>query len=214
MGTRLEQPGSLPRRYDDGTPIVRQGEMRRSLFLVLDGLVRLTSVTRSGRQVVLALLGPGELFGESALLGEPSPFEARPVALATVLAIDARALETVIARQPSTAAEVLRLLAARLRRASTALEDALALDVGGRLSRRLHELATRHGVAGPAGVGLALPMTQEELARMIGASRETVSRNLASLSARGLVRRRGRAVVIPDLEALAAAAEGRARSES
>jgi CRP/FNR family cyclic AMP-dependent transcriptional regulator len=206
--SRLAPAGSLPRRFDDGRPIVRQGEGARCLFLVLEGLVRLSSVMPSGRQVVLALLGEGELFGESALLGEPSPFEARAMSVAKVLPLDAWALQAVIARQPETAAELLRLLATRLHRTSRALEEALALDVGARVSRRLHELATRHGVAGPAGTRLAVGVTQEDLGRMVGASRESVNRTLASLSERGLVRRRGREVVVPDLEALAAAAGG------
>jgi CRP-like cAMP-binding protein len=153
------------------------------------------------------LLGPGELFGEAALLGEPSPFEARPVSWATVLPIDARALDAVMTRRPDTASEVVRLLARRLRRTSAALEDALAFDVGGRVSRRLHDLALRHGVDGPSGVRLSVSVTQEDLGRMVGASRETVNRSLATLSRRGLVRREGRRVEIPDLDALARAAD-------
>lgn len=162
----------------------------------------------SGRQVVLALLGPGELFGESALLGEPSPFEARSVVVAEVLPIDVLQLDAVLTRQPATGAEVMRLLAVRLGRTSSALQEALALDVRGRVSRRLHELAARHGVAGPSGVRLSVNVTQEDLARMVGASRESVNRCLATLTARGLVRRRGRRVVIPDLDALAKVADG------
>lgn len=204
--TRLAS-ASLPRRFDDGTPIVRQGDHGRSLFLVTRGLVRLTSVLPSGRQVVLALIEPGELFGESALLGDPSPFEARAHGVATVVPIDVAALEAVMMRQPATSAEVLRLLASRLRRTSGALEDALALDVGGRVSRRLHELAERYGVPGPRGVHLGIGVTQEDLGRMIGASRESVNRSFRSLASRGLIRRHGRAVVIPDLDALARAGD-------
>jgi CRP/FNR family transcriptional regulator, cyclic AMP receptor protein len=206
--TRLASAASLPRRFDDGTPIVRQGEPSRSLYLVTRGLVRLSSVLPSGREVVLALIESGELFGESALLGDPSPFEARALGTASVLPIDAQALEAVVARQPATAAEVLRLLAARLRRTSGALEDALALDVGGRVSRRLHELAARYGIPGPSGVHLGITVTQEDLGRMVGASRESVNRSIRSLASRGLLHRRGRSVVIPDLDALARAGEG------
>jgi CRP/FNR family cyclic AMP-dependent transcriptional regulator len=205
--TRLASAASLPRRFDDGTPIVRQGDLSRSLFLVTRGLVRLSSVLPSGREVVLALIGSGELFGESALLGDPSPLEARALGTATVVPIDAQALEAVIARQPATAGEVLRLLAARLRRTSGALEDALALDVAGRVGRRLHELADRHGTPGPSGVHIGIVLTQEDLGRMVGASRESVNRSIRSLASRGLIRRRGRAVVVPDLDALARAGD-------
>lgn len=206
METRLAT-ASLPRRFDDASPIVRQGDVGSSLFLVTRGLVRLASVLASGRQVVLALIEPGELFGESALLGAPSPFEARAIGVATVVPIDVSALEAVMMRQPATGAEVLRLLAVRLRRTVGALEDALALDVGGRVSRRLHELAARYGVPGPAGVHLGIGVTQEDLGRMIGASRESVNRSFRSLASRGLIHRRGRALVIPDLDALARAGD-------
>jgi CRP/FNR family transcriptional regulator len=198
---------SLPRRFDDRAPIVRQGEPSESLFLVTRGLVRLSSVLPSGRQVVLALIETGEMFGESALLGDPSPFEARALGTATIVPIDTRALEAIIARQPATAGEVLRLLASRLRRTSGALEEALALDVGGRVSRRLHDLAARYGIPGPSGVRLGLAVTQEDLGRMVGASRESVNRSIRSLASRGLLHRRGRTVVIPDLDALARAGD-------
>jgi CRP/FNR family transcriptional regulator len=204
---RLASAATLPRRFDDGTPIVRQGDVSGCIYLVTRGLVRLSSVLPTGHQVVIALIETGELFGESALLGDASPFEARALGTATVLPIDARALDAVIARQPETAAEVLRMLASRLRRTSGALEDALALDVPSRVSRRLHELASRHGVPGPSGVHIAIAVTQEDLGRMVGASRESVNRSFRRLASRGLIHRRGRSVVVPDLEALARAGE-------
>ena len=207
VGNGLGSAASLPRRFDDRTPIVRQGEPGRSLFLVTHGLVRISSVMPSGRQVVLALIEPGEVFGEAALLRDPSPVEARAVSFATVVPIDVEALEAVVRRQPETAAEVLRLLAARLRRTSGALEDALALDVGGRVSRRLHDLAERHGVPDDDGVRVGIFVTQEDLGRMVGASRESVNRTIRSLATRGLIHRRGRSVVVPDMEALARAGE-------
>jgi len=207
MGIGLAAAASLPRRFDDRTPIVRQGEPSRSLYFVTRGLVRISSVLPTGRQVVVALIEPGEVFGEAALLGEPSPVEARAVSFATVVPIDVLALQAVLQRQPATATEVLRLLASRLRRTAGALEDALALDVGGRVSRRLHELAVRHGVPDTTGVRLGVFVTQEDLGRMVGASRESVNRSIRALASKGLILRRGRSVVIPDLEALARAGQ-------
>jgi CRP/FNR family cyclic AMP-dependent transcriptional regulator len=207
MGIRLAAAASLPRRFDDRTPIVRQGEPSESLFLVTHGIVRISSVLPSGRQVVLALIEPGELFGEWALLGDTSPVEARAISFATVVPIEVAALEAVLRRQPATAGEVLRLLARRLRGTSGALEDALALDVNGRVSRRLHELALRHGVPDDRGVRLGIFITQEDLGRMVGASRESVNRCIRSLASRGLIHRRGRAVVITDLDELARAGD-------
>jgi CRP/FNR family transcriptional regulator len=196
-----------PRRFPHGQAIVRQGDPASSVCVVLAGAVRLSAVLPSGREVVVGLLGPGEVFGEAALLGGgPSPVEARAVGEAQLVTLTAGSIDAVIRQNPATAAELLRLLAARLHRTSAALEEALAHDVPTRVSRRLVELARTHGVPHPNGVRLALPLTQEDIGRMVGASRESVNKCLGGLVARGLVRIDGRRYVIPDPDALARAA--------
>jgi CRP/FNR family cyclic AMP-dependent transcriptional regulator len=152
------------------------------------------------------------VFGECALLGDPSPVEARAASLVQVEAVPLTALQAVLERNPGTATELLRLLASRLHRTTGALEEALAQDVPTRLCRTLCELAGRHGVRDGRGVRLALPITQEDLGRMIGASRETVNRTLASLSARKLIRTEGRRYVIPDVDALARATDRKTKT--
>jgi CRP-like cAMP-binding protein len=183
--------------------VVRQGEPTTTLYLVARGLVRLSAVARSGREVVVGLLGRGEVFGEGVLLGlERSPVEARAVGTAEVVAIDIGTVDDLVRREPHTAAELLRLVAARLHRTSEALEDALTGNVPARVTRRLWELASTHGVPDPGGVRLPLRLTQEDLGRMVGAARETVNRTLSTLTANGLVRTDDRRYVIPDLDAL------------
>ncbi|HEX6231364.1 MAG TPA: Crp/Fnr family transcriptional regulator [Actinomycetota bacterium] len=194
--------GVAPRRLPHGEVITRQGDAVTSLFLVTAGAVRLSAVTVPGREVVVGLLGPGDLFGEGGLLGVRSPVEARAIGGAEVVALPLETLGDMLCRHPATAEELLRLIAARLHRTSEVLRDALAGDVRTRVSRRLHELAREHGAPQPDGVRLRVPLTQEELARMVGASREAVNRTLGALAARGLVRTDGRAVVIPDPDAL------------
>jgi len=172
----VDPAGPSPRRYAHGEAILHQGDPGECLFFVLSGAVRLAAVLESGREVVVGLLGSGEVFGEVALLGGgSSPVEARAVGEARI---------------------------AVLHRTSAALEEALAHDVPTRVSRRLCELARRHGVRDPGGVRLSLPLTQEDLGRMIGASREAVNKSLSALAARGLVRAEGRRYVIPDIDAL------------
>jgi CRP/FNR family transcriptional regulator len=169
---------------------------------VTAGAVRLSSVTASGREVVVGLLCGGDLFGESALLGHPSQVRAQAVGPTAVLALPVSSLRAILERNPETAEQLLRLIAARLHRTSAALEDALAADVPARVAGRLRELATHHGAPGPAGVRLRVPLTQDELARMVGASREAVNRSMGALAARGLVRSSGRRLFITDPDAL------------
>jgi CRP-like cAMP-binding protein len=191
-----------PRRLPHGDVVLRQGDPATCLFLVTAGAVRLSSVTRDGREVVVALLGAGDVFGECALLGRCSPVEARVVGQTDVVAIAIPVLRDVIERHPATAEELLRLVASRLHRTSRALEEALAGDVPTRVSHRLRDLAEEHGTHSREGVTIRVPLTQEELGRMVGASREAVNRTLGGLAARGLVRSHGGVVVIPDPDAL------------
>jgi CRP/FNR family cyclic AMP-dependent transcriptional regulator len=198
---------SAPRRFDHGEVITRQGDPVSSLSLVASGVVRLSAVTLEGREVVVGLLGEGQVFGEAALLDQgaerDSLVQARAVGSATIVQIPIAMLRTVIESNPATAEELLRLVAARLHRTSVALEEALAQDVPVRVSRRLRQLALDHGDRrSGGGIRLRVPLTQDELARMVGASREAVNRSLGVLAARGLVRTEHRTFVIPDLDAL------------
>ena len=160
--------------------------------------MRLSSVTAAGREVVVALLRPGDVFGESALLGTTSPVEARAVGAATLVAVPLASLRALLERHPATAEQLLRLVAARLHRTSTALEEALVGDLPSRILGRLRDLAAGHGVREPEGVRLTVPITQDELARMVGASRESVSRSVGALTARGLVRSERRRLVLTE----------------
>jgi CRP/FNR family transcriptional regulator len=191
-----------PRRLPHGDVVVRQGDRTSCLFLVTGGAVRLACVTTEGREVVVALLGAGDLFGEDALLGQPSAVDARAVGPTEVVVLPLVHVRGVLRHSPSTAEEMLRLVAFRLHRTSRALEDALTGTLPARLSGRLRDLAEAHGAAGPGGVHIRVPITQDELARMVGASREAVNRTLGGLAARGVVRTQGRTIVIPDPAAL------------
>lgn len=205
MGGEVLAAGVTPRRYGHGEVVLGQGQAVTCLRLVLSGAVRLSAVVPSGREVVVALLGPGDVFGELALLdGGPSTVEARAVGDRTqIVALHVRTLREVARRAPASSEELLRLVAARLHRTTAALEEALAHDVRGRISLRLRELARSHGTVAPHGVALPPRLTQDEIARMVGATRESVNRTLSTLSARGLVRMEDRRYVLPDPEALA-----------
>ena len=196
--------GVAPRRYVHGEVLVRQGEAVTALSLVTSGVVRLSAVTSTGREVVVGLLGAGELFGEASLLGtsEPSPVDARAIGTAVVIDLPASCLRALLERSPAAAGQILRFIAARLHRTSEALQDALTQDLTTRLSLRLLDLARDHGRPGPGGVYIRIPLTQEELARMVGSSREAVNRTLAKLSRRDLVRVDHRWIVLPDPSAL------------
>ena len=156
----------------------------------------------------MGLLGAGQVFGEAALLPDGAQLgslvEARAVGSATIVEIPAATLRTVIEGDPAMGEELLRLVAARLYRTSAALEEALAQDVPAPRLATAPSARARSRRAPPlAGrVRLRVPLTQDELARMVGASREAVNRSLGALASRGLVRTERRTFVIPDVDAL------------
>lgn len=156
-----------PRRYADGDVITRQGSAVAEPAIVREGLVRASLLAEDGREVVVALLGRGEVFDECALLpSTPSPVTVRAIGATTI----ARVRDT----SPLAVA-----LARRIEAAIDLLEEAMLHDVRSRLLRRLQDLALR------APDGARIPLTQEELGRMVGATRETVNRALRELLAAG-----------------------------
>ena len=217
VGDPEQLPAHLPahlglagsaRRLPHDAVVVRQGEPSTTLFLVERGAMRLSSVTADGRELVVAVLGSGDLFGESALLEERSPVEARALGECVVVALDVGVLPLVFRETPATGTQLLRLVAARLHRTQRALGDALTTDLATRIAARLRDLSERHGIRRADGVHLAIPLTQDELARMVGASREAVNRSLRGLVDADVVRTGRGGVVITDPEWLARAATG------
>jgi CRP/FNR family cyclic AMP-dependent transcriptional regulator len=173
MGATRSPGADAPRRYADGATITRQGDHVVRPGLIERGLVRLSAVSADGREIVLGLLGPGDVLDECALLDEPSTVSASVVHEATIRRIGGGTSADADAVQLASA------LARRLRTTTELLEEAMLHDVRTRLLRRLQDLATgRHA-------GIRLPLTQDELGRMIGASRETVNRALRELAGRG-----------------------------
>jgi len=164
---------------------VHQGEPGRGLFVVESGLLRAVAVSPDGHQLVLDLLGPGDLVGE--------PDDGR--AACTVVALRPTRL------RPLANADAAALLAARARRAAALACDLAWRDVSTRIEHRLVDLATRHGVAAPGGTGIPIVLTQEDVAGLAGTSRESANRAIRGLLARERLRRyrRGRYVVCPPL---------------
>ncbi|WP_043599151.1 Crp/Fnr family transcriptional regulator [Cellulomonas flavigena] len=186
-----------------GDVLFHEGEPGDRLFLVRDGKIKLGRRSNDGRENLLAVLGPGEMFGELSLF-DPGPRTATAtvVADAVVLELGHRDLVTWLADKPKVAEHLLQALARRLRRTNEALADLVFSDVPGRVAKALLDLSTRFGQQVDEGIRVAHDLTQEELAQLVGASRETVNKALADFAARGWVRREGRAVVLLDVDRL------------
>jgi len=186
-----------------GRTLFNEGEPGDRLYIVTEGKIKLGRTAADGRENLLAILGPGEMFGELSLF-DPGPRTSTAVAVtdARLARMSKSALRTWITERPQIAEQLLRVLARRLRRTNAMLGDLIFTDVPGRVAKALLDLARRFGVQSEDGLHVTHDLTQEELAQLVGASRETVNKALADFASRGFLRLEARAVVILDIERL------------
>ena len=173
------------------------------LYVVLEGKIKLARTSVDGRENLLSVLGPGEMFGELSLF-DPRPRTASAIALTDVrlAGLGHDDLRPWLTGRPEVALHLLRALAQRLRRTNDVLADLVFTDVPGRVAKQLLDLADRFGQKTDEGIRVHHDLTQEELAQLVGASRETVNKALADFAQRGWLRIEAKAVVIMDMERL------------
>jgi CRP-like cAMP-binding protein len=193
----------IDRTLGRGTVLFHEGEPGDRLYVVMDGKIKLGHTSSDGRESLLALLGPGEMFGELSLF-DPGPRTATATALtdARVAGLGHEALRPWLTGRPEVAESLLQALAQRLRRTNDAMADLVFSDVPGRVAKALLELGEKFGVTASDGLRVDHDMTQEELAQLVGASRETVNKALADFATRGFIRLESRSVTLLDVERL------------
>ena len=186
-----------------GDILFREGEPGDRLYIVGSGKIKLGRRASDGRENLLAILGPGEMLGELTLF-DPGSRTATATAVAdtTVYELDHSDMIEWINLHPTVAIHLLQALASRLRHTNDVMGDLVFSDVPGRVAKALLDLAKRFGEPGPDGLRVAHDLTQEELAQLVGASRETVNKSLADFAARGWVVRDGRAIILKDMNRL------------
>ena len=199
------RPHARPRRYPRGSLVVAEGDEAHEVLVVVAGAVKVTVAALDGRQVVLDVLGPGELVGELGVL-DGAPRSATAVALVDteVLALGRQAFRSAMAADPALAGGVLEMTVARLRAAARRQLELGATDALGRVCERLVEVARRYGRRDEhGGIVVRSPLTQQDLAEWAGLSREAVVKALRALRSLGWVDVRGRDLVLLDLDAVA-----------
>ena len=189
----------LPR----GRALFNEGDPGDRLYVVTSGKIKLGRTAADGRENLLAVMGPGEIDGKLSLY-DPGPRTASATAVTdtTLIGLGNTDLRPWLLQHPQVAARLLAALARRLRRTNEAMADLVFSDVPGRVAKALLDLAQRFGEATDDGLRVSHDLTQEELAQLVGASRETVNKALADFATRGFLRLEGRAVVILDLDRL------------
>ena len=190
-------------KINKGGILFKEGDSGEHVYVIVEGKLKLGTSSGDGRENLLSILGPGEMFGELSLF-DPGPrtLTATAVTDAKLLSLSHAKLIPWLRENPDVSLQLLARLAQRLRRTNEAVGDLVFSDVPGRVAKALIDLGERFGKESPEGLFVHHDLTQEELAQLVGASRETVNKALADFAGRGWLRLDGRAVLITDLERL------------
>jgi CRP/FNR family transcriptional regulator len=186
-----------------GEMLFAEGVSGHELYVIIDGKVKLTRAAADGRENLLQVLGPGEMFGELSMF-DPRPRTSSAVAVTDTRlgSLDHDFLRPWLTGRPDVALHLLQALAQRLRRANDVTADLVFTDVPGRVAKALLDLADRFGEPQDQGLQVHHDLTQEELAQLVGASRETVNKALADFAARGWLQLSAKSVLLLEPERL------------
>jgi CRP-like cAMP-binding protein len=190
------------REVERGRVILRPDEQARMVYVIKEGRVKISRYSPEGKEQILALLEPGDVFGELALVRSSEPVQVEAFENTLVCVMQSEDFLALIRRQPEVALQVMKILAERLRAAEEEIADLVFRDVPGRLASLLLRLARAYGDAGPAGRRLALRLTHQDIAAMIGSTRETVTAILNRFRDDGLISVDRRHIVIRDQDGL------------
>ena len=180
-----------------GEALFHEGDSGDQLYLITEGKVKLSHTASDGRENLLAVLGTGEIIGELSLFDlQPRSSTVTAITDVHLLTLAHEDMRAYIEAHPALAMSMLKQLALRLRNTNQQLADLVFSDVPGRVAKALLDLAERFGERTPEGIHVPHDLTQEELAHLVGASRETVNKSLADFASRGWIRLGGRAVLL------------------
>ena len=183
--------------YPKNAVVLTEGEMGDSLYMIQSGKVKVFIGDEDGREIILKLLGPGDFFGEMSMIDkQPRSASVTTADACTFLVLTHSAFERCVEQAPRIAAMVMQILAQRVREADRKIGTLALMDVYGRVASTLLELAVY--TDGKLVVGEKL--SQQDLANMVGASREMVNRILKDLSERGFISIESKSITIINRE--------------
>jgi CRP-like cAMP-binding protein len=183
------------------------GDPGTSIFFVNGGRVKISKVTRDGKELTLAYRGPGDVFGELVLIdGGPREEMAEAMENALISEIDRAEFEKLVQKEGIIGFRLTKIVAQRRRDVENKIEQLIFKDVNAKLAELLLRLAAEYGVDDSRGTLVSLKITHQEMANLIGSTRETVSLTLSQFKRKGLIQTEGRKVILADREGLRALA--------
>jgi CRP/FNR family cyclic AMP-dependent transcriptional regulator len=188
-----------------GSSLFSKGDPGNSLYAVISGTVKMSVSSPDGRNAILNIIGPGEIFGEMALLtGRTRSADAIANSSCELFVIDRREFIPFVKSQPALAMKFIELLCERLRQTSDQVEQIILQNLPGRLASALLRLTEKHKLE-PQGRTIAI--TQQEISEMVGMTRESINKQLRAWASRDWVRLEHGAIVVLNAETLRELAE-------
>lgn len=179
------------------------GDRALGLHFIANGRVKVSKVTRDGKELTLAYRTSGDFFGETCLLeGGPREEMIEAMEATTTVEIERTGFDQLLATHAGVAYPFVRALVERWRSLEEKVEQLVFKDVGSKLAELLLRLGSEHGIEHRRGLVLGLKITHQELANLIGSTRETVSLTLSQFKRKGLIHTEGRKVILADREGL------------
>ncbi|NQU70566.1 MAG: Crp/Fnr family transcriptional regulator [Rhodospirillales bacterium] len=179
---------SRTERFSSGQVIFRRGEPGQSMMTVISGRIKISVSSSEGKEAVLAILGRGEVLGEMSLLdGKERSADATAMEAGEALSIHRRDFIPFLERNPAICIRMLGIMSNRLRRTSGMVEDRSFLDLPGRLAKTLIDLGGTDGTETEDGLRVETRMSQRSFGAMLGASRETINKQLKAWQDEGLI---------------------------
>ena len=198
----LESTG-IRRTYVRGQALFHEHGAPDRVLVLLSGFVKLSRLSEDGREVILAIRGPGDLIGEqSAIDGRPRSATATALDHVTSLVLSKSDFLGLLEREPRIAIVVLKMLSNRLRESDVGRMELSLQDATARVAARILELSKRFGDDGETGVEIHLPISQEELAGWTGCSRDSVVKALQAMRSLGWIETGRRRITVLDRDAL------------
>jgi CRP/FNR family transcriptional regulator, cyclic AMP receptor protein len=192
----------VSRSFAAGEVLLRYGDPTTHVLLLVHGWVRVSVLARDGQQILCGLRGPGDVLGDlAAMHGWPRTATVSALEDVQVVQLTSARFVASLHERPGIAIAMVNQMAGRLREAEAARVDFATLGVDQRVAAYLRRLADQHGVRGRDGVVIGMPLTQQDIANRVGASRRAVARSMALLRERRIVCTSRRRIVLrrPDV---------------
>jgi CRP/FNR family transcriptional regulator len=196
-------PLVVKRRLKEDTVVFHEGDPASAFYLVKQGRVKIYKVAADGREQVLSILGDGQIFGDVPVFdGGPYPATAATMADTEIYQIKREDFEDFVRRHPEVALKLLRVLGQRLRQSMALIRDLSFKQVPHRLAGLLLRLGRDYGSKTDSGTLIDMKLSRQEIAEIVGTSRETVTRELKKMESAGMLQLKGRKIIIADEEML------------